>query len=139
MTHPASDAQSQDAAAANPEATRSVFYHHDFKAGILTIRPTGPNLGQRESAILNTEVGAMIAGLGPKVKTLLLDLSDIQAMASFGLGVCIELRNAAHARNARTLVYGLSDELAALFRLMKVERLYTIVRSTKELSKALAA
>jgi anti-anti-sigma factor len=128
-----------NAQTAAAEPSRSVFFRHDFKGGILTIRPAGPNLGQREAAILNTEVGAMIANLGPKMKTLLLDLSDIQAMASFGLGVCIELRNAAHARHARTLVYGLNDELAGLFRLMKVERLYTIVRSTNELSKALAA
>lgn len=121
------------------ETTRSLFYHHEFKGNVLIVRPAGPSLGQREASILNSEVGAMIAHLGPKVRTLLLDLSDVQAMASFGLGVCIELRNAAHARGARTLVYGLNDELAALFRLMKVERLYTMVRSTTELSKALAA
>ncbi len=121
------------------ETTRSLFYHHELKGSVLIVRPAGPNLGQREAAILNSEVGTMIASLGPRIRTLLLDLSDVQAMASFGLGVCIELRNAAHARGARTLVFGLNDELAALFRLMKVERLYTIVRSTKELSKALAA
>lgn len=138
MTSPA-QSNTQFNAPHAPEASKSLFYYHDFKGGILTIRPTGPNLGQREAAILNSEVGALIANLGPKIKTLLLDLSDIQAMASFGLGVCIELRNAAHARGARTLAYGLSEELGALFRLMKVERLYTIVRSTKELSKALAA
>ena len=103
------------------------------------VRPAGPNLGQREAIILNTEVGAIIANLGPRLRTLLLDLSDVQAMASFGLGVCIELRNAAHARNAQTVVFGLSDDLAALFRLMKVERLYRIAGSQKELSKALAA
>ena len=138
MHHPETSSNASSSLAA-ADTIKSLFYHHEFKAGILTVRPTGPNLGQREAAILNSEVGAMIAGLGPKLRTLLIDLSDIHAMASFGLGVCIELRNAAHARGARTLAYGLSDELSALFRLMKVERLYTIVRTTKELSKALAA
>ena len=118
---------------------KSMFFQHEFIAGVLTIRPAGPNLGQREAVILNSEVGAILTSLGSRIQTLLLDLTDVQAMASFGLGVCIELRNTAHARNARTIVYGLNDELAALFRLMKVERLYTMVYSTKDLAKALAA
>ena len=121
------------------DGQKSMFFQHEFKAGVLTIRPAGPNMGQREAIILNTEAGAILNSLGTRVRTLLLDLTDVQAMASFGLGVCIELRNTAHARNARTIVYGLNDELAALFRLMKVERLYTMVRSTKDLAKALAA
>lgn len=121
------------------DSQKSMFFQHEFTAGVLTIRPAGPNLGQREAIILNAEAGAILNSLGTRVRTLLLDLTDVQAMASFGLGVCIELRNTAHSRNARTIVYGLNDELAALFRLMKVERLYTMVRSTKDLAKALAA
>lgn len=118
---------------------QSMFYRHEFKAGVLMVRPAGPNLGQREAVILNSEVGAIIANHGPRLRTLLLDLSEIQAMASFGLGICIELRNAAHARNAPTVVFGLNDDLAALFRLMKVERLYKIVQTQNDLAKALAA
>jgi len=128
-----------DARVADGERAQSMFYRHDFKGGILMVRPAGPNLGQREAVILNAEVGALITQLGARLRVLLLDLSDVQSMASFGLGVCIELRNAAHTRNAATIVHGLNDELSSLFRLMKVERLYTIVRSPKELAKALAA
>ena len=116
-----------------------MFYRQEFKSGVLVVKPAGPNLGQREAVILNSEISAIIAGLGPRLRTLLLDLSDIKAMASFGLGICIELRNAAHARNAQTVVFGLNDDLAALFRLMKVERLYKIAGTQKELAKALAA
>ena len=138
MTPPA-----QPAAYANvsghAERQRSMFYHHEFKGGVLMVRPAGPNMGQREAVILNSEIGSMITQLGSRLRLLLLDLSEVQSMASIGLGVCIELRNTAHARNAPTVVYGLCDDLAALFRLMKVERLYTIVRSPRELAKALAA
>lgn len=137
MTPPAQPANAKSRA--NTERAQSVFYHHEFKGGVLMVRPAGPNLGQREAVILNAEIGALIAQLGPRLRLLLLDLSEVQSMASFGLGVCIELRNTARARNASTLVYGLCDELSDLFRLMKVERLYTIVRTPRELAKALAA
>jgi anti-anti-sigma factor len=81
----------------------------------------------------------MIDGLGRRLRTLVIDLSDVQAMASFGLGVCIELRNGANTVGARTIMFGLNPEMAAMFRLMKVERLYTMVQSTDELARALAA
>jgi anti-anti-sigma factor len=118
---------------------RSLFFTHTLKGGVLTIRPAGPSLGQREAAILNSEVRPILDKLGSRLRALVIDLSDVQAMASFGLGVCIEFRNTAHAFKAPTIVFGLSDELAAMFRLMKVDRLYTIVRSTQDLARALAA
>jgi anti-anti-sigma factor len=123
----------------NDDRATSVFYRHEFKGGVLMVRPAGPNLGQREAVILNAEITAILKQLGARLRLLLLDLTDVQAMASFGLGVCIELRNVAQTRHAPTVVYGLNNDLAALFRLMKVERLYTIVHSPKELAKALAA
>ncbi len=130
----------QSAAAPQPQyEKRSLFYKHSVKGGVLVIRPNGPNLGQREAAILNGEVRPMIDGLGKRLRSLVIDFSDVQAMASFGLGVCIELRNAATAVKAQTIVFGLNEELAAMFRLMKVDRLYTIVQSTDDLARALAA
>jgi anti-anti-sigma factor len=118
---------------------RSLFYSHSLKGGVLVVRPHGPHLGQREAAIINAEIHPMIEALGRRLRTLVLDLSDVQAMASFGLGVCIELRNVANAAKARTVVYGLNAEMAAMFRLMKVDRLYTIVNTTDDLARTLAA
>jgi anti-anti-sigma factor len=118
---------------------KSVFYRHELNAGVLTVRPNGPSITQREAMILNNEVGAMIKQPGLRLRALVLDLSDVRAMASIGLGVCIELRHAAHAVHARTIVIGLCDELVALFRLMKVDRLYTIVRTPGDLAAALSA
>ena len=120
------------------ESGCSLFCSHEFNAGVLTVRPKGPNLGQREAVIVNGEINGVMEQVGQRLRRLVIDLSEVQAMASYGLGVCIEMRNAAHARNAPTIIYGLTEELAALFRLMRVERLYTIVQSPDGLSKALA-
>lgn len=121
------------------EAPHSAFYRHDFKSGVLTIRPAGPTIGQREAVVLNSEITALIKQLGTRLRVLVLDMTDVQAMASLGLGMCIELRNAAHAKNATTIVHALSNDLSALFRLMKVERLYKMAPSPRDLERALAA
>jgi len=122
-----------------PQGKKSLFYTHSVKGGVVVIRPHGPTLGQREAAILNAEMRPVVDNLGLRLRALVIDLTDVQMMASFGLGVCIELRNAAHNQKARTIVFGLNEELAAMFRLMKVDRLYTIVQSTQDLARALAA
>src|SRR5262245_14698374 len=115
---------------------RSAFVNVSLRAGVLTVIPTGPKLGEREAPIVSAEALQALQGTGGRVRAVVLDVSDVQMMTSFGLGMCIDLRNAAKAISARTIVYGLSDELHMLFKLMKVDRLYTIVRNAADLERA---
>ena len=73
------------------------------------------------------------------LRTIVLDMTEVRSMSSFGLGWCIEVRNTASLMNVRTVVYGLNRELLDLFRMMKVEKLYTIVHSAGDLASAIAA
>ena len=68
----------------------------------------------------------MLQQLGNGMKGLVLDLADVKSMTSFGLGMCIELRNSAKACGATTAVVGISNELRELFKMMKVDRLFTM-------------
>lgn len=107
--------------------------------GLLTVRPRGPNLGEREAMGIANEIRPIMDRLGGEMRGLVLDLSDVAHMSSFGLGMCIELRNHAKTLNATTVVYRMSDELAELFKMMKVDRLYTIAKTPKDLASATAA
>ena len=78
-----------------------------------------------------------IAHLGRRLRTLVLDCSDVEVISSFGLGMCIELRHAADAFGAFTIIYHLSKELIGLFKMMKVDRLYTIVQTPQALLRVL--
>lgn len=118
---------------------KSQFVTISIKGGVLMVRPAGPTLAEREAMIIAGDVRTMIAACGKSLRKLLLDVSDVRMMSSFGLGMCIDLRNIAHRGRAGTVLYGMSQELEQLIRMMKVERLYTIARSPQELVAALRA
>lgn len=115
----------------------SLFVSFTFESGILRVKPTGPSLSEREAMIVSREASVVLRNYDKSIRKLVLDLSDVQLISSFGLGLCIELRNLADAVNAPTIIYGLSTELMELFRMMRVDRLYTVANSPNELAKAL--
>lgn len=122
---------------ADPHASRSTFYSASTSGGVLTIKPAGPSLTEREAIVISCDVKPIMDRCAGSMRALVLDLSQVRIMSSFGLGMCIELRNAARAVNANTIVFGLSDELTELFKMLKVDRLYTMARNVKELAKAI--
>lgn len=120
-------------------ALRSSFVSVTNRDGVITVRPAGPRLLEREAVIIAADVKPLISHVGGGLRRLVIDLSEIGMMSSFGLGMCIELRNVARSLNATTVLYGLSDELEELVRMLKVDRLYTMAASANELAQAIAA
>jgi len=119
--------------------SHSPFVHIRYRKGVMVLRFTGPKLGQRESGIVADECRRAIAGHGTDLRHVVIDLSDIRSMASLGLGLCIELRNAAHNQHVSCILFGLGPELRELFRLMKIDRLFTVADSADGLARAVAA
>ena len=117
----------------------STYVAITFKSGVLTIRPAGPGLGEREVMIIAGDVREALAQHSSKLRAVVLELSDVQIMSSFGLGWCIEVRNTVRVMNVKTVIFGLTTELLALFRMMKVEKLYTIAHNAGDLASAIAA
>lgn len=119
--------------------TQSSFVKLAYAGGVLAARLAGPSIGEREATILTRELTAALATAGDRLRVLVLDMRNVRMMASMGLGMCIDARNRANRIGATTVVYGLCPELAQLFRVMKVDRLYRIARNEAELSRMLAA
>lgn len=115
----------------------SQFVVTDLKDGVLRARLLGPHIGEREAQIIARELNTAIAEAGRRIKAVVMDMKAVRAMSSLGLGMCIDVRNTAHANGARTIMMGLNRELYELFRMMKVDRLYTIAHDREELKKLL--
>ena len=115
----------------------SAFAKIDWRDDVLMVRPVGPTVAARESQIISSEAGAVITNASRPLRALVLDLTDVGMLASMGLGMCIELRNHAHQRKARTIICGMRDDIAQMFKMMKLERMFTIARNEQELAKAL--
>jgi anti-anti-sigma factor len=123
----------------DPCNMQSLFVTISCRDGVLTIKPAGPKLAEREAMIIAVDARRAVASLGKRLRRLVLDMSAVQVMSSFGLGMCIELRNSARLAGAATVLFGLTDELKRLFELMRVDHLYTIAQSPNELAVAMAA
>jgi len=106
--------------------------------GALIVKLIGPQIGQREVPIITDLVKAALDKHGSTLKFLVLDFSSITFMNSMGLGMCIDFRNRANKAGAKAVIMGTNKELNDLFRMVKLDKLYTFVKDTTELSKLFA-
>ena len=87
---------------------------------MLTARITGPNVGERETPIINSEINDIMRAFGPRMKTLVLDLSEVKVMSSMALGMCLDLKNRARMLGAQTTTIGVSGEMDKVLRQLKL-------------------
>ncbi len=99
---------------------RSQFVTFTVVEGVLTARLAGPSVGERETPIISSEVSDVIQALGPRLKRLVLDLTDVQVMSSMALGMCLDLRAAAKSHGAKTSAIGMTGDMARVFRRLRI-------------------
>ncbi len=107
------------------------------KGSIIRATLVGPSVDERASQIISREVNGAIAKMGKRLRALVLDMSQVNRMTSVGLGMCIDVRNSAHVVGAATYTVALNRELTDLFRMMRINRLITMVYDDAELAKLL--
>ena len=104
-----------------------------YPKGLLA-RITCPTIGQREAPIISAEVIEALSNANlPKGGSFVLDVSGVTMLTSMGLGMCVDLRNRANAAKMKPHLSGTSRALLDLFRMMKIDRLYTVVYSREDL------
>ncbi|MBX3354426.1 MAG: STAS domain-containing protein [Phycisphaeraceae bacterium] len=82
---------------------------------------------------------AALSGFEGKGRCYVLDLSQIAALSSLGIGLCLDTRHRAVERGLRPILVGLQPPMLNLLRTMKVDRLFTIFHDESELSRMLSA
>ena len=119
---------------------KSAFTHVWTTRGHLIARILTPNVGQREVAIVTTEIGDAITELQAEAKgrAMVLDMTDVRMLSSMGLGMCVDLKNQADRAKMRPLLFGANVTLLELMKLMRVDRLYTVVADQSALDRQLA-
>jgi anti-anti-sigma factor len=120
------------------DTKQSLFAQLDSKGGVLTAKLIGPSIGQREVPIITEMVGPAIDKAPLGFRWLVLDLSQITFMNSMALGMCIDFRNRANKAGGKTILYAMNDQMTALFKMVKVDRLYTLVKDAAQLAKVTA-
>lgn len=104
----------------------------------LYARITCPTIGQREAPVISAEIAEALASANmPKGSSLVIDMSAVTMLTSMGLGMCVDLRNRANTAKMKPYLTGASRSLLDLFRMMKIDRLYTVVYRRDELGSIL--
>lgn len=101
--------------------------------GVITARIAQPNLEEQEASVVLDRVRAAMEQIGAGLHAVVLDFGEVSFINSSGLAACIEVRNGAAARGARTIVYRSTDDVSDLFRMVKVDQLYSFARDAEEL------
>lgn len=119
-------------------STRSTFFSMTQRHGSLIVRFTGPRLGEAQATVICPDIKDAILQMGGSFKRLVLDLSEVRVMSSYGLGLCIELRNFARLHHADATLFGWCNDIRDLFRLMNVDRLFSVAYTEEQLSSMIA-
>lgn len=80
-------------------------------------------VSEHESEIVKNEALAAAAGSGYR---LVLDLSEVRLLTSAGIGALIMLDRECRTKSGRMALFGLSEELLALIRMTKLDKVFTI-------------
>ena len=107
------------------------------KGGVLRARFLARTVGEGEVTAIAGRVIRSMDEAGGCFRCLVLDMEPVEFLNSRGLGMCIDLRNRAHAQRAPTVLIGLTGELRRLLDTVKVERLFEIVEDEGELTRLL--
>ena len=122
----------------NRETNLSQFVTIERYPKGLLCRIVCPTIGQREAPMISAEVTEALASSNlPKGGSFVLEFAGVTMLSSMGLGMCVDLRNRANTAKFRPYLTGASRSLLDLFRMMKIDRLYTVVFRREELSQIL--
>ncbi len=103
--------------------------------GVVTARIVSTTFEERQAMGILEAVKVAMDEAGDGLRYVVLDFGEVNFINSSGLAACIELRNGADAQGARTIVYRPKDEVNEVFRMVRVDRLYTFAHSAEELEK----
>jgi anti-anti-sigma factor len=118
-----------------PNRKKSPLVEVAWDGPVVQIKFAGPNIGQRETPIIQEDIGPYLKLKA--IKFLVMDLTSVSFMSSMGLSMFIGARNAAAAAGAQPVLYGLNKDLKSLMAMMKMDKLFKVVDTQADLAKLL--
>lgn len=103
--------------------------------GVLVATPQREKIGEYESPILRTEVEG---AAGPTNWRVVIDLSEVQMIASAGLGMLVTLNGSAKKGGGKLALCKLEPMLKQVFEMTKLHRVLTICDTREQAIKAVS-
>lgn len=84
-------------------------------------------IAEREGPILLAELGEIARS---RACRLAIDLTEVMMISSAGIGSLVQLHRACLEHQGKLVLFGISDEMLAMLKIARLDRLFTI-RSTR--------
>lgn len=109
----------------SPRETRSdtTFLTIEKAGSILIARVKPETVSEREAKIITDE---LIPALDGTSHRLVVDLSRVEILTSPGIGALVQLHKVTASKAGAFAVFGLSNDLAGLMKLTRMDRLFAI-------------
>ncbi|MHC4079862.1 MAG: STAS domain-containing protein [Planctomycetota bacterium] len=106
--------------------------------GVVTAKIVAPSVEERPANMILEKTREAMELVGDGLTNVVLDFGDVDFINSSGLAACIELRNGAAEKGARTILYQPTNDVLQVFTMVKVDRLFTTVHTAEELTSLTA-
>jgi anti-anti-sigma regulatory factor len=120
-----------------PSPTLSQYVIIERHRSGIYARVVCPTIGQREAPIITGEIIDAIDHSKNVRGNFVLDLTGVNQITSMGLGMCIDVRNRVASAKLKPHLFGTNRAVLDLLRLMKVDKLYSVVHGGDDLAKLL--
>ncbi len=110
-------------------------YSSDADAFVATIH--APTITERESGIISESLQEALADVGSSYKWLVIDMKQVTFMSSMGIGMLVDARSRAAGRKMKVVLSNVAGELDQLLRMVKLDKVFKICTTDKQLKKAL--
>lgn len=103
----------------------SVHLTADRVGPVLCVTVIGEHITERESGILYDETDAQI---DDRCNAIVFDLQHVTVMTSAGIGTLVRVHKRISERKGSLVVCGLNDDLVELFKLTRMDKLFTVAK-----------
>ncbi|MHC4142132.1 MAG: STAS domain-containing protein [Planctomycetota bacterium] len=110
------------------------FVEISADGGVVTAKIVAPSVEERPANIILARTREAMEQIGDGLTNVVLDFGDVDFINSSGLAACLELRNGAAEKGARTILYQPRDDVLQVFTMVKVDRLFTTAHTAEELT-----
>jgi anti-anti-sigma factor len=110
------------------------FVEISADGGVVTAKIVAPSVEERPANIILAKTREAMEQIGDGLTNVVLDFGDVDFINSSGLAACLELRNGAAEKGARTILYQPRDGVLQVFTMVKVDRLFTTAHTAEELT-----
>ena len=111
-----------------------VRFRTDGDAFVATI--DAPSINQREAEIIGSSIEEAMVDLAGH-KWFVVDMAEVTFMSSMGIGMLIDARSRAAGRKMKLVLANVTKDLEQLLKMVKLDKVFVICSSEKQLRKAL--